>query len=132
MKIEYVAIVLAPLLTVINQKNSVDVHLGYDLDGSYDQGLLAFSVVTSLVFELAVDTICFKVQKKWFNLRDAWTNLALSGKRWKRMFPNMLLFNLFASILMLNGFFKMQHSPCPPKISAPLLRTACPIPVPVL
>ncbi len=69
MVVEYVALLLAPLLTIINQKNSVNVHLGYNMDGSYDGWLLLFSVVTSFIFELCVDVVCFarslnKKQKK--------------------------------------------------------------------
>jgi len=35
---------LAPLMTILNQRNSVEVHLGYNVDGNYDAGLLLFSV----------------------------------------------------------------------------------------
>jgi hypothetical protein len=107
MVIEYVAIFLAPLLTVFYQKNSVDVLLGYEFDGSYDVWLLAFSAVTSLLLEIGVDTICFRVQEKWFKLREEWRLLTLSGKLWSRMIPNMIVGTLFASICMLNGFTKM-------------------------
>jgi hypothetical protein len=109
MVIEYVAIFLAPLLTVFYQKNSVDVQLGYELDGSYDAGLLAFSAVTSLLLEVVVDTICFRVQEKWFKLREEWRLLTLSGKLWSRLFPNVVLGTLTASIFMLSGFMRMQQ-----------------------
>ena len=42
-----VAIPLAPLMMIVNQRNSVEVHLGYNVDGSNDAGnMLLFSVVT--------------------------------------------------------------------------------------
>ena len=44
--VEHVAIPLAPLMMIVNQRNSVEVHLGYNVDGSNDAGMLLFSVVT--------------------------------------------------------------------------------------
>ena len=41
-----VAIPLALLMMIVNQRNSVEVHLGYNVDGSNDAGMLLFSVVT--------------------------------------------------------------------------------------
>jgi len=109
MVIEYVAIFLAPLLTVFHQKNSLDVQLGYEVDGSYDVGLLAFSAVTSLVLEVGVDTLCFRVQEKWFKLREEWKVLTMSGKIWSRLVPNMILGTLAASFFMLSGFTSKQQ-----------------------
>ena len=54
-----VAIPLAPFMTILNQRNSVEVHLGYNVDGSYDAGLLLFSVATSLIFKRSVNLQCF-------------------------------------------------------------------------
>jgi hypothetical protein len=109
MVIEYVAILLAPLLTVFNQVNSVDVHLGYDADGSYDVWLLVFSAVSSLILELLVDTICFKVQEKWFSLRLAWDRLTEDNKLWTMVIPNLLLATVLGSLFMLAGFTRMQQ-----------------------
>ena len=39
-----VAIPLAPLMMIVNQRYSVEVHLGYSVDGSKDAGLFLFSV----------------------------------------------------------------------------------------
>ena len=41
-----VAIPLALLMMIVNQRNSMEVHLGYNMDGSNDAGMLVFSVVT--------------------------------------------------------------------------------------
>ena len=40
-----VAIPLAPLMMIVNQRNSVEVHLGYNVDGNYDAGLLPLSLL---------------------------------------------------------------------------------------
>ena len=40
----HIAIPLAPLMTILNHKNSMEVHLYYNVDGNYDAGLLLFSV----------------------------------------------------------------------------------------
>jgi hypothetical protein len=108
MVIEYVAIPLAPLLTVLNQKNSAIVHIGYALDGSYDYYLLLFSFITSLFMELLVDTICFRVQERWFKLREIWSSLTASKKLWTRMFPNLLFGTIFAILILLYGFSRSQ------------------------
>jgi hypothetical protein len=102
--VEYIAITLAPFLTIVNQKNSVTAYLGYDVDGSYDGWLLLFSVVTSFIFELCVDILCFKVQEKWFQLRKAWDILSGTGKKWTRMYPNVLFGTIIAVSMMLSGF----------------------------
>jgi hypothetical protein len=108
MIIEYVAIPLTPLLTVLNQKNSIHVHLGYDIYGDFDSNLLLFSSLSSLVMELLVDAICFNVQDRWFKLRETWSHLIASSKLWTRMFPNLLIGTMFAVLLMLYGFIRSQ------------------------
>ena len=57
--VEHVAIPLALLMMIVNQRNSVEVHLGYNVDGCYDAGLLLFRVGTFLILKLGVDLQCF-------------------------------------------------------------------------
>ena len=47
-----VAIPLALLMMIVNQRNSMEVHLGYNMDGSNDAGMLVFSVVTFLILKI--------------------------------------------------------------------------------